>query len=75
MSTPSQGTHRSRYAEKRRGTAGPNSMHAIAELGGDGVWRVNGQPYRSPRRVRYDGRDAAGADVWITEAGERVKSL
>lgn len=65
--------HDSRYAKKRRGTPGPNSVHAIAELGEDGVWRVNGQPYRAPRKVRYEGVDSWGRDIFKDQVtGERL---
>lgn len=46
--------HDSRYAKKKRGNPGPNAMHAIAELGDDGVWRVNGVPYKAPRPAMYN---------------------
>lgn len=52
--------HDSRYAKKRRGAPGPNSMHAMAELGDDGIWRVDGKPYQKPRRWRYLGRVGPG---------------
>jgi hypothetical protein len=55
-----ESTHESRYSKKKRAAPSPNSICGIAELGDDGIWRMNGQPYRAPRAVRYGGKTGPG---------------
>lgn len=73
MATEIHKQHDSRYARKKRGTPGPNSMHAIAEQGEDGIWRVNGHPWKAPRSVRYAGSDGKGDIFLDQQTGERMR--